>query len=351
MLSLDSLSSLTGQRITSVRCQPLQAANAKSGSRLQVVETNEGQGPRFILKQTSLAWDWIMRATEDHLCRSVTLWQYGLFDRLPPETEHGVLACALDEQGWAILMQDVGPALLPYTRFSEAENAFFMEAMAALHATFFEAPELTDPRLNLCQPQHAYTMFSPATGYREIGGTDEIPQRILEGWELLPSLVEPDVTEVIQTLLADPQPLCEALSRYPSTLVHGDWRHANQGLRQEEQPRLILLDWQLAVVAPPALEIGRCMTTNSALLPVSKEATIELYRQQLARRLGDRFRESWWRPQLELGLLGGFLQDGWAVALKATHWYVGANAREHWQADLQWWSEQVRAGVRWLSLA
>lgn len=390
MLTPERLSVLAGQAISEVRRVPLWADYAKSGSRLSLVETtiparqqtrtshgapgdgglpDSSPGPCFVLKQISSAWDWQMRATDDRLGRAVTLWQQGMLDRLPAEIEHAVVACAVDEpppatdhgrgsiqpSGWAILMRDFRGLMLPYARFSFEDNAFFLEAMAALHATFFEARELVDPGLGLCQLPQVYGIFSPATGWREAGLADEVPKRILEGWALLPSLVEPDVATVILDLLEDPGPLCAALARYPHTLVHGDWRHANQGLLTAEAGaasgpprRLVLLDWQLAAVGPPAIDMGRCLATNSALLPGTKEETIAVYREQLASRLGSRFNDAWWQPQLELGLLGGFLQDGWAVALKATHWHIGADARDRWRADLQWWSQQVRAGLRWL---
>jgi hypothetical protein len=348
MLSPEALSTLVGHPVASVRCLPLQADYAKSGSRCLVVETDNGHGPRYIVKRVSLAWDWLMRATDDVRCRSVTLWQHGFFDRMPTELEHGILACAQDGQGWAILMHDVGAALVPYSPFSVADNERFLDAMAALHATFFETPDLTEPALGLCTLRHLYTMFSPRTGRREAGGPDEIPRRILEGWDLVQTLVEPDVAHVLQELVDDPTPLCEALSHYPHTLVHGDWRHANAGLLRNKRTQVVMLDWQLAAVAPPSVELGRYLGTNSALLPVSKEAALETYRRRLAHRLGGRFSEEWWRPQLELGLLGGFVQDGWAIALKATHWHIGAENRDRWRADLQWWSERVRIGMRWL---
>jgi len=348
MLTPEALSELTGQPVTSVRRHPLQASYAKSGSRLLIVETNEGQGARYVVKRISMEWDWLMRATDDRLCRSVTLWQQGWLDRLPLEIEHGIIACALDKAGWAILMRDVAELLLPYASFSLADNQIYLDAMAALHAAFFDLPELADPNLGLGELCRAYTMFSPQTGRQEAGGQDEVPQRLQEGWDLVQTLVDPDVGQIVQDLLNDSQPLCEALSRYPQTLIHGDWRHANQGLVRDGQTRVVLLDWALATLAPPSVEIARYLGTNSALLPVSKEEAIEYYRRHFAERLGKRFDQSWWQPQLELGLLGGFIQDGWAIALKATRWNITEGQREHWQADLQWWSERVRAGVRWL---
>jgi hypothetical protein len=345
------LSQLTGQQVSSIRTRPLHADFGKSGSRLHFVETNDGRGPRFVLKRVSPAWDWQMRATEDHLCRSVTLWQRGIFDRMPPEIEHGVVAGARDGAGWAILMKDVSQVLATNRRFSVTENQIFLDAMAAMHTTFFEDPELTSPALGLCTLAHVYGVFSPQTGHREADESDEIPKRILEGWERVWTLVTPDVARVVEPLLDDPTPLCAALGRYPATLVHGDWRHANQGIVRDEvdAPRVVMLDWQLAAVGPPSVELGRYLGANSALLPGAKEETLACYRQSLARRLGDRFSDDWWQPQLDLGLLGGFVQDGWAIALKATTWRIGADARDHWSADLTWWSERVRAGARWLS--
>lgn len=356
LLAPATLSRLAGQRITSARAQPLHADFAKSGSRVLLVETNEGRGPRFVVKRVAAAWDWLMRATDDHYCRSVTLWQHGIFDRMPHEIEHAVLACAHDPSlepgqgdGWAILMHDRSATLVTNRRFSVADNQVFLDAMAAMHATFWEDETLLNAALGLCGLPRVYGMFAPQTGQREAGGPDEIPRRILEGWELALTLVEPDVARVVEALLADPQPLCAALSRYPVTLIHGDWRHANQGLSiTNGAPCVVLLDWQLAAVGPPSVELGRYLGANSALLPGAKEDSLAWYRQQLAQRLGPRFSDAWWQPQLALGLLGGFVQDGWAIALKATTWHIGADAREHWRADLRWWSERVRAGERWL---
>ena len=347
LLDATTLSEVTGQRIADVRTHPLHAEYAKSGSHLLVVETNAGQGPRFILKRVSAAWDWLMRATDDERCRSVTLWTSGVFDRMPPEIEHATVACARDGDGWAILMRDVEPDLMPYARLSEAQADRVLDALAALHATFFAQPNLADPPLGLCTPRHVYGMFSPATGHREAGGAEEVPQRILEGWDLFPRVVAPDVADVVLSLVADPAPLCAALARWPQTLIHGDARHANLGLWRDGR-RVVMLDWALAAVAPPAVELGRFLGTNTTLLPTSKEATLAGYRAHLARWLGDRFSDDWWEPQLALGLLGGFVQDGWSMVLKASHWRVPAEERPHWRADLEWWSNRVREGVKWV---
>lgn len=348
LLAPETLSELVGQRVEAVAASPLEAEYAKSGSRLLRVETNGGRGPAFILKRISTAWDWLMRATDDHGCRSVTLWTSGLFDRMPPQIEHATVAGARDGDGWALLMRDVGASLLPYAPLSLADLTALVEALAALHAAFFEAPDLCAADAGLCSVAHAYAMFSRHTSRREAEGTDDIPKSIERGWTLFEAVVAPDVADVVLALVEDPSPLVQALARYPQTLVHGDARHANLGLLRGEPTRVVMLDWALAAAAPVGVELGRFIGTNTALLPLSKEATVEMYRQRLASRLGPRFGDDWWRGQLALGLLGGFVQDGWAIALKSTGWRVPAAQRPHWQADLRWWEDRVREGSAWL---
>jgi hypothetical protein len=347
MVAPEAMSALVSLPIATVSQQAIGSEYGRSGSRILRVTTNNGTGPCFILKRMSLAWDWLMRSTEDTLCRSVTLWQYGIFDQMPSEIAHGVLACAHDRSGWAVLMQDVGEWLVPFEPFTEAEFTFFLQAMAAFHAQFWQMEALKRPDLGLCQLHRIYQMFSPRIARVEIDKENNIPRRVIEGWELVQRELPADVIQILQALLDDPTPLCSALDQYPYTLVHGDWRHANQAYAPGTS-KLYLLDWQLALTAQPAVELARFLITNSPLLPVSKEAAIEMYRQQLAIRLGAQFSLEWWEPQLALGLLGGFLQDGWAALLKATHWHVGEKHRAHWQADVPWWIKRVRAGIKWI---
>jgi hypothetical protein len=68
MLAPGTLSELTGQSISSVRRVPFEHIGL-SGSQLLAVETDDGQGQRYVLKRVSLERDWIMRLTEDHRCR------------------------------------------------------------------------------------------------------------------------------------------------------------------------------------------------------------------------------------------------------------------------------------------
>ena len=357
------LSEAAGETITGVSRRRLSADFAHSGSELHLLECETGgaagppagpgvEAPRFVLKRLALEWDWLMRITEDDRCRSVALWEQGLFDRLLPEIDPCVVGCARDREGWAILMRDVGQFMVTNRGFSEVQNRRFLEAMAAMHAEFFEDPAPTAPEVGLSELRHVYEMFAPRTALRKDAGSGDILNRIQEGWKTVRTLCPGEVVDAVGPLLEDATPLVEALQQYPRTLVHGDFRHSNLAVLPAGfaggPERTALLDWQLAVYAPVSVELGRYIGANSPFLPGSKEALLSHYRDALAGRLGSRFSEEWWLPQLELGLLGGFVQDGWAIALKATTWQVGEAYREHWLADLEWWAERVRAGVRWL---
>lgn len=352
MLSPATLSKLEGRPIHYVRCLPFKSEDSLSGNRFLKVVTDDSTSPRYIVKRMSLAWDWLMRATGDDRCRSVRLWQAGLLDRVPPAIDHAIVACAQDGEGWAILMRDVGAGLLPFARYSQELSEQFLTAQAQLHAAFWQAPELDDPTLGLSTYQQIYTMLSSQTGYREAEVPDIIPRMIPEGWELFKTLVAEDVGAIVESLLEEPQPLCDALARHPRTLIHGDWRPPNLGRSPGEPQRTVLLDWQFATAGPPAIDLARYLSENSPLLPVGKDEAIEFYRRQLASALGDGYDESWWRPQLELGLLGGFLQSGWGTALDSIgRWGElpqELGGPDHWRDSLAWWSEQTRRAVKWL---
>jgi hypothetical protein len=73
----------------------------------------------------------------------------------------------------------------------------------------------------------------------------------------------------------------------------------------------VLLDWAVVGTAPPAVDLAWYLAVNSARLPVSREETIETYLRHLREALGDRLQLSWWEPQLDLALLGAFVQLGW----------------------------------------
>jgi hypothetical protein len=347
LLAPETLTALMGKPAKYVRCLPMEGGF--SGSSLLAVEANgDKRISRFVLKRMSVQADWIMDATNDHHCRSVTLWQNRLLDQLQPTINHTTLACAHDGDGWAMLMDDISATLMPNQPYTVDQVYLLLQALARVHATFWEAAELTAPELGLCGSVDLLQIFAPATGRRFAHVPSPIPQRLVEGWSALQRLVAPDVTDVLENLYTDPQPLCAALARYPATLVHGDYRGSNLGIAWQTTPQAVIIDWQLAGYSAATIDLAWFLSTPTVLeSPVATEVATEYYRQQLAEQLGTRFDESRWQPLLALGQLANVLRSACPKA-----WSIVNIADEAFQATqrraLAIYSEQVRAALRWL---
>ncbi len=330
MLSTEAMSALEKRVIIDVASRPWTppALIAASGSRFLKVETTaaDEQGGRYVVKRISPKKDLIMRLSGDRLCRERLVWQHGIIDQLPDEVWAPVLALATDGDGWALLMHDASDSLFINAQYGapgsvpldETRSAFIISALAAVHARFWEDPYLLNPALGLCTSRQLYTSLSPAAARREAEGGESLLTWISSGWDLLERLVPADVAVTIRDLLDDPGPLCEALARYPWTLVHGDVRRDHVGLHMVAPPRLVLLDWQFVSVHPPAVNLAWLLSGLHGVVPFSYDVTIDRYRVELAARLGGRFDQTWWQPQLELALLGGLVRGAWFMMHRLT---------------------------------
>jgi len=232
-------------------------------------------------------------------------------------------------------------------RNTEEENSIVLSAMAAMHEAFWDEPASAADTYRLCSFRARYDVLFPHSIRSEPDSGLPIVPYVLEGWDLFPELVEPDVADLVERLHADVSPLCTALARYPRTLLHGDWHHGNLGIIPGSLPRVILLDWTFVSLGPPAADLAEYVLIGVMRLPFTKEATIEQYRRLLAQRLGSCFDDAWWVPQLELALLGEFLRLGWNKAYVAAHGETEA-IRERERGEIAWWCEQARRATRWL---
>ena len=355
LLAPRTLSELAGVAITAVRCAPFTGSHAASGSHFLALETNDGRGPRFIVKRVALARDWIMRATDDRLGREALAWTSGLLDRLPPGVTQPIVAVARDGDGWAILMNDVTDALFPPhdpyigAPIGEAEHTCFLDALAALHARFWDETADAAAMPGLCSPEERYRAFSPEIGRREGDGVDVYPRIIREGWDLLPTLVDPAVANLVAGLANDPTPLTAAQARYPQTIVHGDPRPPNLGrlVTDTAPPSIILLDWHFVGPGVPGVDLTWYLYTTGPGRWLSHEAVIDCYRERLACHLGSRFDDGWWQPQLELSLLGQMVRCGQDMAWASIQ-HESVEVRGWAREALAWWSKQALGGSRHL---
>lgn len=300
----------------------------KSGAVLERVTIG---GTPYVVKHLDPDTDWTMRASGFDGFAPVELWRRGVLDALPECLRQPIVGVALDGTA-TLLMEDVSAWLVPATDepISVAENEQFVDHMAAMHVSFWE----TSLDIDLVTPTNRYLDLSPSMAEAELArGSDAlVPRLIRQGWPLLAE-VAPRAAEVVLPLAHDPAPLVDALATTPQTFVHGNWKLDNLGV--DDAGRTVLFDWEIPGRAAPLSDLAWYLSINCRRLPVSKEATIRLYRESLESY--GVATEPWWDRQLRLCLVGALVQFGWEKALGG------------YDDELAWWEEQVVAAAPLLS--
>jgi len=310
--------------------EPLDTLDGKSVVPMERVVID---GASYVVKQISPRFDWISRATGDFGCRARACWRDGILDQLPDCFDHAIVAVAYEPETatTTLVMRDVGAHLVPEGDgvVPLAQHRGFVDHMAQLHAHFWT----TAAALPVLTPMSArYTALSPLTAEIEValGTTAEVPLMLASCWESLDAAA-PEAAAVARALAADPWPLVTALDRTPQTFIHGDWKMGNLGSHPDG--RSILLDWQWPGTAPPCLDLAWYLAVNCDRLPESKEDTIAAYHDALERHGVSTV--DWFERQLELCLLGGFVQMAWC--------------KTHDEAELGWWADRALAAASTLT--
>jgi hypothetical protein len=306
--------------------QPMKTGDSLSSATFERVVVD---GRRCVVKYLSVDTDWIMRASGDLGPRVLYCWYSGVLSGLPTVIDHVILGVGYDRavRTTALLMRDVSTELVPEgsTPLPFEQHRRFLDHMAALHACFWN-----DARFDQLMPMTSrYSALGPLTGQveRELGHEGGVPGYLPTGWAALDTAA-PEAARVARSLADDPWPLVAALNETPQTLVHGDWKAGNLG--SISSGRTILLDWQWPGRAPGCVDLAWYLAVNCDRLPESKEAAILAYRESLE-RYGVRT-EGWFSRQLDLALLGGFVQSGWS--------------KTHDPDELGWWTERVLVTAR-----
>jgi hypothetical protein len=294
MLSSQSLSGFLSQPVTRVVCQPMNGHSGLAGGELSYVDTNAG---RLVLKQMAISSDYVMYSTDDHECRAIRLWQYGLLDQMFPHFEHKIIAASRDGDGWAILMEDLTGKVFGWAQpFPPNILRTFLDSLAKTHALFWNDPCLQDPRLGLGDARYFLDQWSLAKKTND-ATRGVIPEWLRLGWGSLKGLVPQDTYSQILAFLENPQPLLDALNRYPCTLLHGDFRSEN--LAYAENP--VALDWQGATSSLMTIDLPWLTKHGNVQDVMSEEGALVYYRERLEAHLAQHFDEQDWQAMVALG--------------------------------------------------
>ncbi len=309
--------------------QPMESTGA-SGNTLERVTLRDGRD--LVCKRVSPEWDWLSRATNDR-GRAVSMWDGGLFERIPHVIDHATVAVEVDGPGWNVFMHDVSEALVPGDRrLDRASVRRVLEAMAELHLAFWgeRFPEL-------CGIEDRYLLLSQRTARREQQLGNPAGEVISRCWDAFSELVPDDIATPILTIVDRPALLAEQLDSCEHTLIHGDVRLSNLGFSDD---RVVLIDWgERTGTAPAAVELASFLVFDAKRLDVSRDDVIADFRGLY----GDRFDET----ALQLALIGGVVQLGCHFVLDLV--LKGGDAeRASAMSELDWWTKTVaRALETW----
>jgi aminoglycoside phosphotransferase (APT) family kinase protein len=346
-----------------------------SGATLTVLERGRD---RFILKRTSPALDWIVRATQDVALREGFVAGNQLLLVEPLVAPY--LGTASDGAGVAILMPDLSAELIAWERpghdpvVPQATLERVIEAVARLHAMPWAEYRPTTPDWHWpwCPLRERLLLLTRPAAERYRAEGLAVGGRFLAGWDAFDRAAPASARELVERLSADPSALLDALARLPGTGLHGDLKLANIAIFDDG--RVALIDWQMMTLAPIAVELGWMLVANSASLPIAPDELLESYRLAAGRaaldsmhlagswREGDTSRRPEseriagrfgtlpprgldatigdWEAQVDLVWIVGLLLRGWRKGLDAESGVLlgsGVTAVD----DLAWWSRRA----------
>ncbi len=314
-----------------------------SGATFRMLEHG---GRRYVLKHSSAAHDWIVRATRDDGVREAWLAEAvaAIDDR---EVATPYLGAAADPDGGAaILMHDLSAELGAWPRqvggtvLELAAADALIERIAELHASrWSEAAEAaaaqdrgTPP---WCPLSERLTLLTPRSAAGYAADRNPVGEIFLRGWAGFERFAQAAAWDLVERLAADPSPLVAALGRLPDVGLHGDIKLAN--VARLDDGSVAWIDWQMTLRAPVAVELGWCIVTNSAELPFTPDEVMRRYRAAADRDgvdLGD------WDAQTDLAWIVGLLLRGWRKGADTANGVTlgsGAAAAD----DLAWWAERA----------
>jgi hypothetical protein len=286
-----------------------------------------------------------MFSSEDHDCRAVKLWQYGLLDQFQPHARHKILASSKDEEGWAILMEDLTGTVYAWDRpIPSGLVPAFLDSLARIHAVFWNDPCLADERLGLCNIVRLIEQTSPRKA-RNYHDQDKgvLPEWIRSGWDVMEELLEPDLVDDMLRIVEAPEPLMEQLSHHPRTLVHGDYRAEN--LAYPGHPAII--DWQIATHSLMTIDLAWFVRKEYVQEAVGQAQALSCYRNRLESYLHLNFEDADWQMMLDLG----FLVDSLRATCLSAYWYkqhqIANNAqdRDYLEREVKIRGQQARDAI------
>jgi len=315
-----------------------------SGSSLTLLDRGDR---RFILKRTSAARDWIVRATHDDDLREA--W---FADALSVSRADGswirlaspYVGSAADGDGAAILMPDLSAELIAWERPGSQPaipGALLVSILAAAARLHVVGRRMAgSAAVPWCGVAERISLLTRPAAERYRAEANPVATRFLAGWDAFDRHAPAPARRLVASLAADPAPLVAALDALPATLLHGDLKLSNVASTIDG---IGFIDWQLATHGPVAVELGWFLVSNVAQLPAGPDAILDRYRALANGVAGEADGGPGlvdWDTQADLAILVGLLLRGWRKGIDAEAGVIlptGVSATD----DLARWSARA----------
>ncbi len=221
--------------------------------------------------------------------------------QLPVETPAVIAA---DPAGQWLVLEAVDGDVAP-DGWSADDYRRAIRMLAALHERFWGLSDDLTVYTWLARPlaraEFEIYVYSAASAVEKMI-TANHPRLIAGSFDVLTSLGQ---------IIAQAEQVAAALNAVPHTLLHGDLRPSNVAL-QADDDTLVVFDWQLAALGPGVLDLTAfvigCQWERPDL-PVAPAELIDLYRQEMARRVQARWSDDEWEALWDYALIWRFTQE------------------------------------------
>lgn len=337
MVDADVLARLTGP-IAALERSPLQTLGytytGATHDRLTVT-LRTGAQRRLVVKRVRLAADWTAGRSADEVGREAALLAEPALADVWRVLYCPYVAYACQDGEIALVMEDLTAYLLPDERrpLAEEQEARLTDALAALHARFWESEVLSLPWLT--RPPVYWSVLDFASAERA-EALDLLPAglcgQVQQGWAAARAVLPARVIAMLAMPAADLAWMWQGL---PRTLVHGDVKVANFALMPDG--RVAAFDWAVVGAAPAAVDLGWYIAVNATRLTGSKDEWLASYRRRLTGRRGAALDDRLWDALLNVAVTTGARMLLWSKAL--AHAADPVAARREWT----WWVDRLDA--------
>jgi hypothetical protein len=333
--------------VSTVRSVPFETSGwSSTGALFEGLMVDEELTPSLVIKEVELGLDWVALATDDTVGREAATWETSLLEALPSEVWSPTIGGVRSDDGYGVLMRNVSEWLIADdTHITQRQNELVIDGLASMHATYWMFPATAQSQHDLVTLRQFLTHASQRSVsiLRDRLGEAAILDIIEDGWDALPSLIDPEVAHAMRSLANDPGPLVDALAGYPWTLLHTDVRPANVAV---DASRLALFDWARPTIGPAAIDLMYWLLMSHSRLPISHAESIAMYRDSLRRHLGSAFSDDWWIPTRDISLLAIAIE---AAPFKVFYETAFRQDTDSADASLGWWVNAAKPALRLLS--